>query len=392
MRLFNLTMLHGKTGTTKPGPVETVMIISNTSWYLYNFRSKLIDELRCCGHEIIAVAPYDEYSGRLRNARYVELPMNNQGINPWQDSLLILRLLGLFIKYRPNVILSYTPKCNIYAALIAGLLNIPIVNNVSGLGTAFIWDNWVTRLVKLLYRVSLRRSRKVFFQNDDDMHLFVDGGMVKRSQVERLPGSGVDLQRFSPAQVQHKNDGFVFLCVARMLKDKGIVELVEAVRLLKPQYPNLRCQLLGFLDVKNTSAIAKEEMQTWVDEGLVEYLGVSDEVVEYLRRCDCVVLPSYREGTPRSLLEAASVGKPIITTDAVGCREVVDDGVNGYLCQVKSVVDLKDKMEKMLCLSESELLRMGLQGREKMQREFDETIVIDRYRELVSQILTQIIH
>ena len=363
------------------------MLISNTSWYLYNFRAKLIEELRHCGHEVIAVAPRDAYSERLAHAQYVELPMDNQGINPVRDALLLLRLLKLLLEHRPSVVLSYTPKCNIYSALVAGLLNIPIVNNVSGLGTAFIWDNWVTRLVKWLYRISLRRSRKVFFQNDDDLNLFVNGGLVKRSQVERLPGSGVDLKRFSPAQVQPVNDGFIFLCVARMLKDKGIVELVEAVRLLKPHYPHLRCQLLGFLDAKNASAITQEEMQGWVDEGLVEYLGVSDDVVDYLRRCDCVVLPSYREGTPRSLLEAASVGRPIITTDAVGCREVVDDGHNGLLCQVKSVIDLKDKMEQMLCLAESERLAMGLRGREKMRREFDETIVIDRYRELIGEIL-----
>jgi glycosyltransferase involved in cell wall biosynthesis len=171
-----------------------------------------------------------------------------------------------------------------------------------------------------------------------------------------------------------------------MLKDKGVVEFVNATRLLKAQYPGIECQLLGFLDAKNPTAITSEEMQLWVNEGIVNYLGVSDNVLDFLRQADCVVLPSYREGTPRSLLEAASVGKPIITTDAVGCREVVDDGINGFLCEPRSTDNLKAKMEKMLLLPEAERLQMGLKGREKMLKQFDEKIVIKRYVEVIEAL------
>jgi glycosyltransferase involved in cell wall biosynthesis len=159
-----------------------------------------------------------------------------------------------------------------------------------------------------------------------------------------------------------------------------------ATRLLKVQYPQIECQLLGFLDAKNPSAISQEEMQAWVNEGVVNYLGVSDSVVDFLRLADCVVLPSYREGVPRSLLEAASVGKPVITTDAVGCREVVDDGINGFLCEPRSVSNLKIKMEKMLLLSEADRLQMGRNGREKVLKQFDEQIVINKYLELINAI------
>ena len=344
--------------------------------------------LQSLGYEIIAVAPLDDYSSHFaaHGIQFNAMPMDNKGTNPLKDSWLILRFVQLFLKLKPGCILSYTPKCNIYGALAAGFLNIPIINNVSGLGTAFIKENLVTKIVKWLYIVSLRKSAKIFFQNNDDLALFIDMGLVKAELTDLLPGSGVNVHRFSPSANSIPRAKFVFLLVARMLKDKGIVELVGAMRLLKTQYPYIECQLLGFLDSKNPSAISSEEMQAWVNEGVVNYLGVSDSVVDFLRQADCVVLPSYREGVPRSLLEAAGVGKPIVTTDAVGCREVVDDGVNGFLCEPRSVNDLKAKMEKMLLLPEAERLQMGLKGREKVLKQFDEQIVIDRYVKAIEHL------
>ena len=344
--------------------------------------------LQNLGHEIIAVAPLDDYSSRFapHGIQFNAMPMDNKGTNPLKDTGLILRFMQLFLKLRPSCILSFTPKCNIYSGLAAGFLTIPIINNVSGLGTAFIKETWITKIVKWLYIVSLRKSAKVFFQNKDDLALFINMGLVKAEITDLLPGSGVDVNRFTPAENSVSHTNFIFLLVARMLKDKGIVEFVSATQLLKTQYPYIECQLLGFLDAKNPSAVSSEEMQDWVSKGIVNYLGVSDSVVEFLRQADCVVLPSYREGVPRSLLEAASVGKPIITTDAVGCREVVDDGVNGFLCEPRSVNDLKAKMEKMILLPEGERLEMGLNGRKKVLKEFNEQIVIDRYVTTIGQL------
>lgn len=368
---------------------KKIIILANTSWYLFNFRLNLMLQLQDLGYEVIAVAPLDNYSARFAdyNIDFIAMPMDNQGTNPIKDSLLIGRFITLFLKQQPACILSYTPKCNIYAGLAARILNRPIINNVSGLGTAFIRENLITKIVKSLYIVALKKSAKVFFQNNDDLQLFIDSGLVKKELTGLLPGSGVDIQRFAPATAKIMNDKFVFLVVARMLKDKGIIEFVEAARELKKQYPTIECQLLGFLDAKNSSAITAVEMQAWVDEGIINYLGVSDNVIEYLHLADCVVLPSYREGTPRSLLEAASVGKPIITTDTVGCREVVDDGINGYLCLLKSSSDLKRKMEQMFLLSETDRLQMGHNSRKKMISEFDETRVINQYLALINTIV-----
>ncbi len=368
---------------------KKIILVANTSWYLFNFRFNLMLHLQSLGYEVIAVAPLDAYSSRFaaQGISFKAMSMDNKGTNPLKDSLLILRFTRLFLSLKPACILSYTPKCNIYSSLAAGFLSISIINNVSGLGTAFIKENLVTKIVKWLYVVSLKKSAKIFFQNNDDLSLFVDKGLVKVELTALLPGSGVDVQRFTPLNNSLSGNKFVFLLVARMLKDKGVVEFVNATRLLKAQYPHIECQLLGFLDAKNPTAITSEEMQAWVEEGIVNYLGVSDDVLDFLRLADCVVLPSYREGTPRSLLEAASVAKPIITTDAVGCREVVDEGINGFLCEPRSMDDLKVKMEKMLLLPEAERLQMGLKGREKMLKQFDEKIVIERYVEAIQRVV-----
>jgi glycosyltransferase involved in cell wall biosynthesis len=244
-----------------------------------------------------------------------------------------------------------------------------------------------TEIASWLYRIALRNSKKVFFQNNDDLNLFVEKKLIKKELSERIPGSGVDTQRFSPMFIDRPKQRFVFLLVARMLWDKGVGELVEAMRILKDKYGQVECQLLGFLEVDNPSAIRQSEMQHWVEQGLVTYLGVSVDVVKFLHDADCVVLPSYREGLPRSLLEAASVGKPIITTNTVGCRDVVDDGINGYVCKVGESQDLADKMERMIKLPRDARIRMGKRGREKMLREFDERIVIGRYLTVIKSLL-----
>lgn len=367
-----------------------ILMIANTSWYLFNFRLRLILVLKQLGYEVIAVAPLDDYSARLikHGINLITIPIDNKGTNPLTDSLLIARLVCLFTQQQPDIILSYTPKCNIYASLAAGLLNIPIINNISGLGTAFIKHSLLTRLVKQLYIISLKKSVRVFFQNKDDLALFITQGLVKAEITALLPGSGVDVDKFSPSTFVKKDNSFIFLCIARLLKDKGIVELVEATRLLKQYYPQVQCQLVGFLDAKNPTAITAAEMQQWVDAGIVIYLGISDQVRDILQTADCVVLASYREGIPRSLLEAASMAKPIITTDAVGCRDVVDDGINGFLCQPKNSDDLKNKMERMLLLSTEQRLQMGAKGREKILAQFDERIVLDYYIAAIKKIIS----
>ena len=357
-----------------------VVIALNTAWNLANFRAGLIKALVAAGYEVVAVAPADAYAQRLQamGCRFVPLPMDNKGTHPGRDLLLLWRFYWLLKRERPDVYLGYTVKPNIYGSLAAHRLGIPVINNIAGLGAVFIRDGWLTRLVRSLYRLALARSIKVFFQNDDDRALFVSGRLVDAAVTDRLPGSGIDLKQFVPVPLPNKTP-IRFLLIARMLWDKGVGEFVEAARLLKAQGVNAEFCLLGFLDVQNPAAISRREMDAWVNEGVVRYLGVSDNVREEIAQADCVVLPSYREGTPRTLLEAAAMARPIVTTDAVGCREVVDDGVNGYLCRPKDAVDLAEKMKQIAGLSPEERTAMGLRGRAKVEREFDEQIVIGKY-------------
>ncbi|WP_066354358.1 glycosyltransferase family 4 protein [Aliarcobacter skirrowii] len=366
-----------------------IIIVSNTSWSLFNFRFELAKSLKQKGYEVVLVAPYDEYSDRLSEEfEYHDIYMNNKGTNPKEDIKTTMEFYKLYKKLKPDVVLHYTIKPNIYGTIACSMLGIKTINNIAGLGTLFIKQNFVTKIAKWLYKYSQSKADKIFFQNRDDFEMFTGEGLVEKSKSDVLPGSGVDTCRFVPVEYKDNSNKFKFLLVARMLWDKGIGEYVEASKIITNKYKNVEFQMLGFLDVENNSAVSKEQMQEWVDAGYVNYLGVSDNVKEEIAKADCIVLPSfYREGTPRILLESASMAKPIITTDNVGCRDVVDDGVNGYLCEVRNAVDLAEKMEMMLKLSEEERKVMGEAGRVKMVNEFDERIVIGKYLETLEQIL-----
>ncbi|MEX6505330.1 glycosyltransferase family 4 protein [Jiella sp. M17.18] len=369
-----------------------IFLSINSAWNVYNFRAGVIRALIDSGFEVIAATPPDQYEPRLTSlgCRYIPLPMDNKGSSPVRDLLLMSRYWRLLRRERPDVFLGYTIKPNVYGSLVAHILGIPVVNNISGLGTAFHSDTWLLRLVKALYRVSLRRSHTVFFQNEEDRRLFVAEKLVRMGQTGLIPGSGIDLARFSsgPAPTEELPQPFRFLLVGRLLWDKGVREYVEAARIVLRQEPDTRFELLGFLEVDNRAAIPRCKVEEWVSEGLIDYLGVTDDVRPHLSRADCVVLPSfYREGTPRSLLEAAAMGKPIVTTDWIGCRNVVDHGVNGYLCKPRDAQDLAEKMLAMIRLPPANRRSMGAAGRAKMEREFDEGIVIRRYLEVVDDIV-----
>lgn len=366
-----------------------VVISINTTWNLVNFRSGLISALIHKGYDVVAVAPSDKHLTDLKQlgCRFIHLSMDNMGTNPVRDSMLFVNYLLILWKEKPDVYLGYTIKPNIYGSLAAHFFNIPVINNIAGLGASFIRESWVTSVVRWLYKISLFRSHHVFFQNQDDLEMFVGQGLVRLSQSSRLPGSGVNLLKFaySPVSTFLRSD-FKFLMVARLLWDKGVSEYVNAARRIRLDYPHVRFQILGFLDVENPTAVTKAEIQQWIEEGVVEYLGESDNVGPFLVDADCVVLPSYREGVPRSLLEAAAVGRPIVTTNAVGCRDVVDDGETGFLCNVRDEDDLAEKMRCMLGLPIERRSHMGLCARNKMEREFDERKVIVRYLELIESI------
>lgn len=360
---------------------RSIVISINTAWNIVNFRASLIKALIEHGYDVVVVAPPDEYADRipLLGCRYIPITMDNGGTNPLRDFKLLFDFYRVFSEVRPFCFLAYTVKPNVYGSFAARSLGIPTINNVAGLGTAFIKESWITQVAKMLYRMAFSRAYKVFFQNNNDLEYFVRSHLVKPGIALRIPGSGIDTSRFAPKDMDKEDGRFCFILIGRLLWDKGIREYVEAARLIKERNHNVEFQLLGFLDVANRTAVSRSEVERWEAEGLIAYLGSTDNVIPFIERADCVVLPSYREGAPRALLEAASLAKPIITTDAVGCRDVVDDGISGFMAKAGDASDLAEKMEKMLLLPEDQRVSMGRNGRNKMVREFDESIVINNY-------------
>ncbi|WP_066834879.1 glycosyltransferase family 4 protein [Rufibacter ruber] len=358
-----------------------IAIVINKSWNIFNFRLSLVKALLKAGHEVVAIAPEDAYSAKLvaEGCRFVHLPMESKGTNPLKDLLLIQNFYKAYKQVKPDVILQYTIKPNIYGSIAAKLAGIPTINNVSGLGTVFIVENLVSKIAMALYKFSFQFPAKVFFQNNDDKELFLGRKLVRESVTEVIPGSGIDTTRFQPAPQFKRQDPFVFLMVSRALYEKGLVEYVEASKILKAKYPAVRVQLLGGIDEEGNIGIKRTVVEQWAQEGWLEYLGTSDNVAGVMHQADCVVLPSYREGTPRTLLEAAALGKPIVTTNVPGCKETVVDGYNGYLCEVRNGADLAANMEKVLNLSEQELQTLGQNSRRLALEKFDEKYVIDRY-------------
>ncbi|WP_258238916.1 glycosyltransferase family 4 protein [Arcobacter sp. CECT 8985] len=367
---------------------KKIAISVNNSWYAWNMRANLAFYFQKQGYNITFICPYDKYSENIKKYfEYIDIDINTKGTNPIEDFKSIYKYYKIYKELKPDIILQYTIKPNIYGTIAANILKIPTINNIAGLGTLFINQNIVTKVAKWLYKFSQKKATKIFFQNHDDFKMFVNEKLVQKEKCDVLPGSGVDLDKFQP--VEKKYDGkFRFLLISRMLWAKGIEEFVDAARIIQQKYSNVEFQLLGHLDMKSPTSISKEQMNIWVNEGYVNYLGISDDVRIEIANVDCIVLPSfYREGTPRILLEAASMGMPIITTNNVGCRDVVDDGINGFLCEVKNSEDLAAKMEIMLNLTDEQRNIMGKAGRKKMVNEFDEKIVINKYLESIEGIL-----
>lgn len=360
-----------------------VVVSYNTSRYVYLFRRNLIRRLLDEGYSVHVVAPFDSYTEKLQamGCAFTPIKMRVKAIDPWHDAAILFNYMRVYRRLRPCVALHYTIKPNIYGSLAARLAGVPVINNIAGLGYVFIGRSPLQPLVRKLYAVALRKAHCVFFQNRDDLGVFLKSRLVEPSRSRLIRGSGVDLRFFSPQPEMGRKAGpFTFLLVGRMLWDKGIREYVEAARILKAKHPTVRFQLLGEADADNPRAISLSELRSWTANGWVEYLGEVEDVRPYIAASDCLVLPSYyREGVPHSLLEGGAMAKPLIAADAPGTREPVEDGVNGFLCRVKDPSDLARKMERMLQLGEEARLEMGQASRRKIQRDFNEAQVIDRY-------------
>lgn len=370
---------------------DRVVIISiNASWNIVNFRSGLVRALRSHGYRVIALAPPDQFSDRLGDlgAEYVPLEMDGRGTSPVRDLGLLARYYRTLRAIRPDVYLGYTAKPNIYGSLAAQALGIPVINNVAGLGVAFLERGWLNRTVRSLYRLAFRRSAQIFFQNPDDLALFETGRLVDAGRTSLLPGSGVDLTHFCPPAESPMRERVTFLLVARLLWAKGVKEFVEAAQIVRNRYPHTRFQIAGIVDDNRREAIPLKQVLDWAASGAIEYLGPLQDVRPAMAEADCIVLPSYYpEGTPRSLLEGAAMGMPLITCEVPGCREVVREGVNGFLCKPRDARSLADKMLRIIDLGPDARAAMGRASRREAEERFDEKIVVRRYLDAIAEAL-----
>ena len=369
-----------------------IIISINASWNVVNFRAGLVRALQASGYDVVALAPADEFSSRFADmgVAFEPIEMDARGTSPLKDAMLLGRYYRALKRIRPDIYLGYTAKPNIYGSLAAQALGISVINNVAGLGVAFLSRNWLNLLIRSLYKAAFRRSAHVFFQNPDDLALFQSANLVDSAKTSLLPGSGIDLNRFQPSIARSETAAVTLLMVTRLLWAKGVGEFVESARRLQESYPQARFQIAGIIDDERRGGVPRVELKRWQDDGLIDYLGALDDVRPALAAADCVVLPSYYpEGTPRSLLEAAAMGKPLISCDVPGCREIVRDGVNGFLCEPKDADSLEAAIRRMIDMSETDRRRMGEASRREAEQRFDERIVTGRYVEEIGRLLSR---
>lgn len=366
---------------------RTIIICANSSWNLVNYRSGLIRALIAGGDTVIALAPRDASTGAVEalGCRFIELPMNPSGTGVFSNLRLLQRFFVILRRERPDYFLGFTIKPNIFGSLAARMLGIRYINNITGLGHVFMRRTLITRLAVFLYSFALAKSACVFFQNPDDLGLFADLGIVKGVQTGLLPGSGVDLDYFRCPQTgtkemaENSNEITSFIFVSRMLNEKGVFEFYEAACMLRDTGMPANFSLLGPIS-EGRDGVPLATIEKWHEEGVVTYLGETDDVREFILAADCVVLPTfYREGVPRSLIEAAAMGRPLIATDVAGCREIVRDGENGFLVLPRNVQDLADKMKEFAALAPKLKIDLGLRSRAIAEEKFGEKIVIKKY-------------
>lgn len=368
-----------------------IILSANTTWYLWNFRRNLIRRLLADGYEVTILSPKDSESPNLENlgCRLIDLPISGHGKNVFKEIVLVIKYLVIFRRQKPDAFLGFTVKPVLYGGIVARVCRIASVLTITGLGTIFIQENRTTKLVEILYRLALRKARVVLFQNHDDLAVFVNRALVAQKITSVVPGSGVDLKYFpfTPKNDSSQTGGIKFLMASRLLRDKGVFEYVSAATITRLIFPETKFLLAGPIDVGNPNAVLEEQVIEWGQAGVIKYLGNIDNIIPLIQEVDCIVLPSYREGLSRILLEASAIGRPVIATATAGCREVIDEGVNGFTCCLRDPEDLARKIQELIQLPVAVRKQMGLQGRKKMEREFDEEIVINRYIVELKKIL-----
>lgn len=368
---------------------KRILISINTSWNVYNFRKGLIKFLHGKGYGIIVLAPNDDYSSKLTElgVEYHCINMDKKGSNPFNDYLLLKNYKKKLKELNPDICLFYTIKPNIYGSLACNSLGIPYINNISGLGTVFIRNTLSSKIAKRLYKIALRKSPYVFFQNEDDLNIFNSKSLISHNRTKVIPGSGVDLNHFRPMNMPEKKGKFIFLMMSRLIFDKGIREYIQASKKMLSQYDNIEIHVLGNAEEEAKLGYSESDFQNLIKGNHITWFPKSEDVRPYLAEADVFVLPSYREGLSKALLEACAMEKPILTSDTPGCRDLVNNGKNGLLCKVADSEDLYDKMKKLYDSNHSELIQMGKESRKIVENKYGEEFIFEAYLNAITEIL-----
>ena len=355
--------------------MSRVLFLVNHELVVYNFRLELVERLLSDGHEVYISSPGGEKIDKLveMGCKHEDVALSRRGTNPLEELKLLSYYKKLVKRVSPDIVFTYTIKPNIYGGIACKKYGVPYVANITGLGTAVERSGLLQCITTVLYKYAFGKVKTVFFQNTENMQFFVDRKIACGKHC-LLPGSGVNLERFSP--LQYPDDGVVeFAFVARIMKEKGIDQYLEAAEAIRAKYPNTKFHVCGFCEEEYEGRLAELESR-----GVIEYHGMVSDIRTIMENIHCTVHPTYYpEGISNILLESLATGRPIITTDRSGCREVVEDGVNGFVCRQRDSEDLIRQIEKFLALSNEERRQIGLSGRAKVEREFDRQIVVEKY-------------
>lgn len=364
--------------------MSKILFLVNHDVVIYNFRLELVERLLADGHSVVISSPYGERIEDLKNlgCEYREIKLARHGTNPFKEFGLILEYRKLLKAVEPDIVFSYTIKPNIYGSIACRMLNVPCVTNITGLGTAVENGGIMQAITTILYKLAFGKVKKIFFQNEENMNFFVNKKITDPSKYQLIPGSGVNLNRFSTIQYPKSEEDVEFAFISRIMKEKGIDQYIDAAKYIKKKYQNVKFHICGFCEQDYEDKLKQLE-----NEGIIIYHGMVRDVRTVIKDMHCIIHPTYYpEGLSNVLLESSACARPIITTDRSGCREVIDDGVNGFIVQQQNSDDLIEKIEKFLSLTWEEKEAMGLAGRRKVEKEFDRQIVVDAYMKLVDEL------
>lgn len=368
---------------------KKIALVANSAWSVYNFRMDLIRHL-LLSFEVLIIAPKDDFAEELIHAgcSFLDIHFNNRSENPLRDYNLYKSLERIYQAEKPDFIFHYVIKPNIYGSMAAARCGIRSVAVITGLGYTFDRHNWLNRIVSFLYRKALKKASEVWFLNQEDAEVFAQRKLVNPSKIRILPGEGINTAHFFPQANKSvaRSKAFQFLMGTRLLRSKGVGVYVEAARILKNKHRDIRFELIGFFEKNHPDSISESELRHWQKKGIIHYGGFARDVRPFLRQADCFVFPSfYHEGIPRCLLEAAAMEIPIITSVNTGCKEVVQEGVNGFLTVPNNARDLAARMEEMMMLTAGRRIELGQNGRKLVSERFGiEKILLEYDRALIS--------